>query len=214
MIIAVDPGANGALAIYDEPSRRVTAVNTPATRGDAIELLSRLATPLPNHDVLYVEKINGFIAAAGAGQMFQFGVQVERIPCIAQTLGFRIVEVPPQKWQKALGLGNIGTVRAPANADAEARAKIRQANAATKRDWKNKLKAEAQRRFPGIRVTLHNADAVLLLEYALMVEKQTLHTTVPTTVSPSSVSADRPSSPPPKSGPDGDTVVGTQQWLG
>ena len=34
----------------------------------------------------------------------------------------------------------------------------------TPTQWKNKLKAEAQRLFPDIRVTLKTADALLILE--------------------------------------------------
>jgi hypothetical protein len=33
-------------------------------------------------------------------------------------------------------------------------------------EWKNKLKAEAQRRFPKQKVTLANADALLIYEWA------------------------------------------------
>ena len=39
-------------------------------------------------------------------------------------------------------------------------------NAREKTAWKNKLKAEAQRRFPDLRVTLKTCDALLILEVA------------------------------------------------
>lgn len=39
-------------------------------------------------------------------------------------------------------------------------------NAKYKTAWKNKLKAEAQRLFPSIKVTLKTADALLIYEYA------------------------------------------------
>jgi hypothetical protein len=38
---------------------------------------------------------------------------------------------------------------------------------ASKSEWKNKLKAEAQRRFPDLKVTLKTADALLILEWVL-----------------------------------------------
>jgi hypothetical protein len=52
--------------------------------------------------------------------------------------------ITPQKWQKKLGLGT--------------------SKGLTPTQWKNKLKAEAQRLFPDIRVTLKTADALLILE--------------------------------------------------
>ena len=54
----------------------------------------------------------------------------------------------PQDWQKGFGLGTASAC-------------------ASKRIWKNKLKAEAQRRFPHLNVTLKTADALLILEHSI-----------------------------------------------
>lgn len=56
--------------------------------------------------------------------------------------------VRPQVWQKVFNLGTA-------------------ASCASKSEWKNKLKAEAQRRFPHLPVTLATADALLILEWRL-----------------------------------------------
>ena len=56
------------------------------------------------------------------------------------------VLVRPQTWQKDFGLGTAS-------------------RCASKSEWKNKLKAEAQRRFPHLGVTLQTADALLILEW-------------------------------------------------
>lgn len=163
MIIAIDPGANGAIvheitgACRDDTATIV--VPMPATRGDAITLARGLCFNEAGASVVYIEKIAGFIPGGGAGQMFHFGVNVERIGCAFQSAGARIVEVPPKTWQKALGLGGSEKIKDKAKA---------------KRDWKNKLKAEAQRRFPGIKVTLANADALLIFEYARAAEREFL----------------------------------------
>jgi hypothetical protein len=37
--------------------------------------------------------------------------------------------------------------------------------------WKNKLKTRAQQLYPGIKVTLANADALLILRYAELEER-------------------------------------------
>jgi hypothetical protein len=64
-------------------------------------------------------------------------------------MGMRLELVRPQVWQKAFGLGTASAC-------------------ASKSIWKNKLKAEAQRRFPHLKVTHKTGDALLILEYALM----------------------------------------------
>jgi hypothetical protein len=57
----------------------------------------------------------------------------------------RIIEPTPQQWQKWLQVGTIG-------------------------GDKNKLKAEAQRRYPAQKITLKTADALLILDYAIAKE--------------------------------------------
>lgn len=59
---------------------------------------------------------------------------------------YRIVLVPPKKWQAALGLGR--------------------ATGLSKTQWKNKLKQRAEQLFPQIKVTLATADALLIYEAA------------------------------------------------
>jgi hypothetical protein len=69
-----------------------------------------------------------------------------------QALGIRLHFVRPQEWIKALGLGTKG--------------------ASTNTEWKNKLKAHAQRLFPAEKVTLMTADALLILEYSKGVRRE------------------------------------------
>jgi hypothetical protein len=169
-IIAIDPGASGGIAV--DQGGRVTLRAMPDTRGDCITHLRSELSTATGPVVAYIEKINGYIPMAGASMMFEFGKQVERIGCILEVLGCRIIEVPPQTWQKALGLGNVGRVKADRDAGEEDKKNVRNLNAKIKRDWKNKLKAEAQRRFPGVSVTLETADALLILEYARIQERK------------------------------------------
>ena len=58
----------------------------------------------------------------------------------------RLELVRPQVWQRAFSLGTAS-------------------RCASKSVWKNKLKAEAQRRFPDLLVTHSTADALLILEW-------------------------------------------------
>lgn len=142
--ITIDPGASGGIAIHSTFGTHCLAM--PETEGD---LVNELRYAISDCDCAraVVEEVNGFIGKAQPGSaMFKFGRNFGFILGCLQTLGYRIELVRPQKWQKALGLGT--------------------STGMTKTEWKNKLKQRAQQLYPGIKVTLQTADALLLLEYA------------------------------------------------
>jgi hypothetical protein len=80
--------------------------------------------------------------------MFKFGEGYGFLKGVVQALGIKLVLVRPQVWQKPFNLGTAS-------------------RCASQSEWKNKLKAEAQRRFPQLPVTLATADALLILEWVL-----------------------------------------------
>ena len=142
--IAIDPGASGGIA-WKEPDGQTGCCKMPDTEGDVVDLLRHLSISGPA--TAYVEKVGGFTGKGQPGSaMFNFGRGVGVLHGAMLALGIRIVEVTPQRWQKWLG---IGTSK----------------GSASKTAWKNKLKAEAQRRNPDAKVTLATADALLILEY-------------------------------------------------
>jgi hypothetical protein len=164
--IAVDPGASGAIAWADREGGGV--VPMPETRRGCIEAIRRiLKLSVSGDPVAYVEKISGFIPDGGASQMFEFGKSVERVSCILETLGVRIIEITPQAWQKTLSLGKAERMKALPGMSDEQKKAVKTHNSGVKRDWKRKLQAEAERRFPGQRVTLKTCDALLLLDVAI-----------------------------------------------
>lgn len=142
-MIAIDPGASGGIA-----TRTVNgledAMKIPQTEGDILSTLKNLRT---YHDTILIEQVGGYVGGAGSpgSAMFNFGRGFGFILGVAMSLGYKIIMVRPQAWQKALSLGN--------------------SKGMSKTEWKNKLKAEAQRRFPKLSVTLSTADALLILEY-------------------------------------------------
>ena len=143
--LAIDPGANGGLAWIDREGI-VHAVPMPDTDGDLVDLLRSIVTD--GCECATIELVGGFIGRPQPGAaMFQFGFGAGFIRGVLMTLCCPIVMVRPQKWQKQFSLGTKSTC-----------------SSAT--EWKNKLKSEAQRRFPRMQVTLKTADALLLLEYA------------------------------------------------
>jgi hypothetical protein len=149
-IIAIDPGASGGItASY--PDGKSVAHPMPDTEADVVEHIrcAQLAHEVERGNlVAYVERVGGFIGKRQPGSaMFKFGFNAGVIEGALRALGIRTIYVRPQEWQKHFGLG---TARA----------------CVSKSEWKRKLKAEAQRRFPQLKVTLATADALLILEYA------------------------------------------------
>ena len=153
VIIAIDPGAEGGIAVRVFGQTVCHAM--PDTEGDRLELIrdiKRAADVEHAECVCVLEEVGGFAGQAQPGSaMFKFGQGFGFLRGVVQTLGIKLELVRPQTWQKVFGLGTA-------------------ASCAKKNDWKNKLKAEAQRRFPDLKVTLKTADALLILEWALLVD--------------------------------------------
>ncbi len=155
-IVAIDPGMSGGLALTR--SGKVDCLPMPETEGDLLELLRGVKRAAdaegceeygPGELVCVLEEVSGFAGKAQPGSaMFRFGAQFGFIKGVVQALGIRLVLVRPRAWQKGFGLGTASAC-------------------ASKTVWKNKLKAEAQRRFPQLNVTLKTADALLILEHAM-----------------------------------------------
>lgn len=189
-IIAIDPGASGGIAWVDIAG--VHCISMPETRGDVINLFKQTIGIIgdgADSIVAYHEKISGYIPDGGPSMMFQFGANCERVGCILETLGVRIIEITPQAWQKELGLGKKDLRKVPkcpeelkgAHRDKWKREHeeeiktVKTHNAVAKREWKGKLKSEAQRRFPMSGVTLRTCDALLILDFAIRREQQPKH---------------------------------------
>jgi hypothetical protein len=149
-MIAIDPGTNGGLAVA-LPGEGVTAFHMPPTSGELLRKLKQAQASEAN--TAYLEDVVKFVPRrTKSGQelpssrMIVYGMSWGRIEGMLMALEFRVILVSPQKWQKALGLGT--------------------SRGMNKTIWKNKLKAEAERLYPSIDVTLATADALLILEAA------------------------------------------------
>lgn len=148
VIIAIDPGVSGGIAV--SAFGKSFCHPMPDTEGDRLGLIrdfQRSAEVECVECVCVLEQVGGFVGKGQPGSaMFKFGEHFGFIKGVVQTLGIKLVLVRPQTWQKDFGLGTASSC-------------------ASKSDWKNKLKAEAQRRFPHLTVTLATADALLILEW-------------------------------------------------
>jgi len=100
---------------------------------------------------VYLEKVGGYAGSKGApgSAMFNFGRNVGFLLGLIASTKTRLIEVPPQRWQKTLQCGVKATYGT---------------------GWKGHLKQIAQQRHPRQVITLKTADALLILEHALIAE--------------------------------------------
>ena len=165
-LVAIDPGQNGGIAmIYVDKDysvnnnaiegihwkQYVSAINMPDTVKDIIDILTNAKRfNIPGDYIIYLEEVHS-MPGQGVASSFKFGRGFGNLEAIAICLGYRLIYVRPQVWQKALGLLTKKDE--------------------TKTEHKNRIKAFAQQRYPDVKVTLATADALAILEYAKEKEK-------------------------------------------
>ncbi len=150
--IAIDPGVNGGIAW--DGAALASCIGMPGSDTETAEEIERLAEM---DDVLrrirpgikcIIEDVPKFVGRALPGStIFPLAFNCGLVRGIAVSLRMPVILVRPQDWQKHFRLGTKGDTSGTT-------------------EWKNKLKAEAQRRYPHLKVTLKTADALLLLAYA------------------------------------------------
>lgn len=145
-ILAIDPGMSGGIAHF--ANNRIVLEPMPDTDGDVREVMINY---LSQSDVVYIEKVGGYIGGKGApgSAMFNFGRNVGFLHGLIASMLTRCIEVPPQRWQKTIQAGTSKTHGTR---------------------WKAHLKQLAQQRQPSLGITLKTADAVLILEHAMIAE--------------------------------------------
>ncbi len=156
--LGIDPGANGGLALMrsDRPTEP-TLWAMPKTEEALFVLVGTirgLASPLPLDAAC--ELVTGFVGGYGSqaggnpgSGMFTFGrnAGVVLTSCRAH-LGTFPQEVQANVWQAGVGL-------AP-------RLKVGRRTVEAKGDFKRRIRDHALRLFPGVKVTLKTADALLI----------------------------------------------------
>ena len=147
-IIAIDPGKNGGIVIYDNKIKQVIEVaKMPATPQEVLNLLRIYSF----NSVCYLEKVQGLPGMA-ASAMFNFGKGFGHLEMALLACKIPTFEMIPQKWQKALSLGVKGNKSST--------------------EWKNKLKAKAEQLFPNVgKITLAVSDALLICYYGILEER-------------------------------------------
>lgn len=149
-IIAIDPGKNGGIAKYDSDTGKAYVIPFPDFKADSVTYAERCTNFCKDADVCYVEKV-GAMPGQGVTSMFSFGMAYFAALAVPSYLRIRRIDVTPLKWQKTLGLQAVKDEG--------------------KAEHKRRMKGKAQQLYPDIKVTLKTADALLILEYARVVEK-------------------------------------------
>lgn len=141
LYLGVDPGNSGSMVLVGDDEGKLKI-------HDWIKLSS---TP---HDIVHwLDKYRGQIAfglletvnampGQGVSSTFKFGMSYGECRMALTALFIPHTEIRPSQW-----LGTLG---------------LKKRKEETNVQWKNRHKEEAQRRFPGTKVTHANADAVLL----------------------------------------------------
>ena len=137
MVLSIDPGSSGAAVLRSEAGDIIAIIDYDGTTSIARALAHEPITQAVIERV-WASPVMSVSAAFAFGE--NYGAW-----CTAIALkGIPLVEVLPQAWQRTVCPHVRGT--GP--------------------ERKRALKLEAQRRFPEIRVTLRNCDALLISEYA------------------------------------------------
>lgn len=157
--IGIDPGANGGIITMSRNQFPIGLHKIPDTIGDLAELFRTIAIPSENGKrmVAYVEKVQGYIGRgreAPGSAMFNFGQGYGTI-----LMGLTMARIPynivsPHIWQRYFKI--------PPH---------RRKQGESHSEFKNRLKDKAQQLFPRLKVTLWNADALLIAEYARTTHK-------------------------------------------
>lgn len=155
-VIGVDPGASGGLAIFI-PGCQPTVAKMPKDIADLRDLFEYYKENFK--PIVFLEKLSvrpddvvvqGDRAAMGKLYRVQkMMANFEHLKAIIETSGIPYVLVHPGKWTAYLGLRLVRK-----NGPKE-----------TKQERKNRYKEFAKKNYPGINVTLWNADALNILHF-------------------------------------------------
>jgi crossover junction endodeoxyribonuclease RuvC len=101
IVLGIDPGVKGALALYDTQERRVTTHDMPDTTASLYDLISAL----PKIDVCVVEK-PFYPKMIGVQNVARIAEAYGRIKAVLFGRGIAVREVRPAEWKAALGLSS------------------------------------------------------------------------------------------------------------
>jgi len=141
-IIAIDPGAGGAIA-WRDCDGMVGFENMPATYTDLADRMRSLQLELlggRDGPVAVIEKVGTYMPGNSGPAAAKFARHCGHVEMACYCLGIPTTQISPQAWMKRLG-----------------------ALPKDKKARKNKIKEMMAAMYPHLRVTLKNADALGIL---------------------------------------------------
>lgn len=153
-VIGVDPGANGGIAIYicDRGTKVVKMPKDITELRDFFAYYAEYYKPIVFLEKLSVRPddvvVQGDRAAMGKLYRIQkMMANFEHLKALIETAGIPYVMVHPMTWQTKLKL------------------RCRNGFVESKSDRKKRYQSIAESKYPGIKVTLWNADALLIMHF-------------------------------------------------
>jgi len=146
VVIGCDPGMHGAFTVLSYPEGdHLKSVKTPETLHEYIEMMQGFVI---EYDILLLMKENIHSRPTnGAKQNYTIGWVVGTLEAMLMFFAIANVTKTPSTWMKYFNMKKEAS-----ESDTQ---------------WKNRLKAKALELYPGAKVTLWNADAILIAKYAL-----------------------------------------------
>ncbi len=147
--IGIDPGNSGGVAVLGA----VTEIhNMPETYPDIYNLFRDIRERYNGELLAVLEDVGHGLPGQSSKATAVFARHNGHLEMALYALGIRTVKVTPQKWQRSYS-NSLG-----------------KSSQCEKREWKNRLKGLAQQMFPSEKVTLKNADALLIANYGKGIE--------------------------------------------
>lgn len=143
--IGIDPGIEGGIAVLGRTG--LHTYNMPDTYPDIYNLFHSLLEQYDGDVVAILEDVGHGRPGQSSKATAVFARHNGHLEMALYALGIPTMRVTPQKWMKHYS-NQLGKSK-----DVE------------KREWKNKLKGLAQQMYPSEKVTLKNADAILIANY-------------------------------------------------
>ena len=147
IIIGIDPGAKGGVAIYDEAKDNMILHKCPETPKEMAAIINT-AKVKDKNTFCVIEKVHAFPTDARSSA-FKFGCNFGKWLGILGAYDIPTLEVTPQTWMKPL-----------------------QPLPKIKRERKNELKQIAINLFPENKITLSTSDAALIVVWYVNNEKE------------------------------------------
>ena len=175
LYVGIDPGRNGGIAVLTAKGEVVSAIKLPGTRRELLNIVT--AVTLGGKNRVALEKVGGYVQRKGdngdvarGSHMFVFGKGVGWIEMALEACGLAFREITPQQWQKGLGIPprkKHDKVRSRTLTKGRRKGTVVQEKwgGETDREFKARLRAVAEKLFPGVKLTNATSDAILLAEF-------------------------------------------------